>query len=51
MIFNLLKRIIERGDYDADDLKNKLDVFYRAGKITEAQRDEMLASIQKEKFL
>ena len=45
MLYNLLKRIIQTGTYDAADLQNKLDVYFALGRLTEAQYTELTADI------
>ncbi len=41
MLYRVLKRMIERGQ--TEGLAEKLDVFYAAGKLTEAQYTELTA--------
>ncbi|MCC8161030.1 MAG: hypothetical protein LIO53_06975 [Oscillospiraceae bacterium] len=41
MTYGYLKKIIAKGNYDADDLMNKLDVFLLAGRITDEQYKEL----------
>ena len=41
MLYQVLKRTIERGGYDAADMQEKLDVFYAADRITLAQYNEL----------
>ena len=45
MLYNLLKRIIQAGSYNAADLQNKLDVYFALGRLTEEQYTELTASI------
>lgn len=45
MAYKLMKRIIERGDYDAFDVLDKLDTFYAAGRMTKEQYEELLAMV------
>ena len=45
MAYRLMKRIIERGDYDANDVMEKLDTFYAAGRMTKAEYEELMAMI------
>lgn len=35
MLYNVLNRLIERGD--TDGLREKIDVFYAVGRLTEEQ--------------
>ena len=41
MLYRTLKRMIERGQ--TAGMEEKLDIFYAADKITEAQYNELLA--------
>lgn len=41
MLYRVLKRMVERGQ--TEGLAEKLDVFYAAGKLTEAQYTELTA--------
>ena len=41
MLYRTLKRMIERGQ--TAGMEDKLDIFYAADKITEAQYNELLA--------
>lgn len=40
MLYRTLKRMIERGQ--TDGLEDKLDIFFVAGKLTEAEYNELL---------
>ena len=40
MLYRILKRMIERGQ--TDGLEDKLDIFFAAGKLTEAEYNELL---------
>ena len=40
MLYRTLKRMIERGQ--TDGLEDKLDIFFAAGKLTEAECNELL---------
>ena len=40
MLYRTLKRMIERGH--TDGLEDKLDIFFAAGKLTEAEYNELL---------
>ena len=42
MLYRVLKRTIERGGYDAAEMRDKLDVFYAADRITQAQYTELV---------
>ena len=41
MIYVLLKRMITTGNYEKDDMQNKLDVFFAVNRITEEQYLEL----------
>lgn len=43
MAYKLMKRIIERGGYDREDVMNKLDAFLAADRLTVAQYQELVA--------
>ena len=45
MAYKLMKRIIERGGYDREDVMNKLDAFLAADRLTVAQYEELMAMI------
>lgn len=45
MIYKIMKRLIEAGNYDAEDMKTKLDVYLAYGRITQAQYEELMAMI------
>ena len=41
MIYILLKRMITTGNYEKEDMQNKLDVFFAVNRITEEQYLEL----------
>lgn len=43
MLYRVLKRMIEKGQ--TDGLAEKLDVFFAAGKLTEAEYNELTAML------
>lgn len=43
MAYKLMKRIIERGGYDRDEVMNKLDAFLAADRLTVEQYEELVA--------
>lgn len=45
MLYKLLKRMIEKGD--TDNLSDKIDVFYAAGKLTDEQYKELTELLNK----
>lgn len=45
MLYRTLKRMIERSQ--TDGIENKLDIFYAAGKITEAEYSELVGMLNK----
>lgn len=42
MTYKLIKRMIDRGDYERTDMIDKLDVFLLAGRITTEQYTELV---------
>ncbi|MFR5794121.1 MAG: hypothetical protein ACLUI3_00155 [Christensenellales bacterium] len=47
MAYKLMKRIITRGDYDREEMMNKLDAFLAADRITAEQYKELMAMMDK----
>lgn len=47
MLYKTLKRLKERNGL-TDDLKNKIDVFFAVGRITEEQYNELMDVNKKE---
>lgn len=45
MLYRTLKRMIERGQ--TDGIETKLDIFYAAGKISEAEYSELIGILSK----
>ena len=45
MLYRTLKRMIERGQ--TDGIESKLDIFYAAGKISEAEYSELIGMLTK----
>lgn len=43
MLYQVLKRTIERGNYDLAEMQEKLDVFYAAGRINTGEYNELTA--------
>ena len=41
MTYGLIKKVIAKGNYDKDELMDKLDVFLLAGRITDEQYEEL----------
>lgn len=41
-MYDILKTIIESGDYEVTDILHKIDVFFAEGKLSEEQRDELI---------
>lgn len=41
MIYKLLKRMITTGNYEKEDMQNKLDIFFAVNRITEEQYLEL----------
>ena len=48
MLYRVLKRTIERGGYQPEEMQEKLDVFYAADRITLAQYQELTTMVVKE---
>lgn len=46
MLYRTLKRMIERGQ--TTGIEDKIDIFYAAGKLTEAEYNELLALLHPE---
>lgn len=44
-IYEILKRVVARGGYDAADIRGKMDVFLLYDRLTVEQYDEMAASL------
>ena len=42
MIYARIKKLIEKGAYEKEDMLNKLDVFLMANRITEEQYQELV---------
>jgi hypothetical protein len=45
MTYIALKKIIESGWYDKEDIKTKMDVFYLGNRITKAQYEELMTLV------
>ena len=45
MIYKVCKRLIAAGQYDAEDMKTKLDVYLMYGRITQEQYEELMGMI------
>lgn len=43
MLYRTLKRMIERGQ--TEGLEEKLDIFFAAGKLTQAEYTELMATL------
>jgi len=41
MTYTAMKKIIESGGYDKEDILTKLDIFFLGNRITKAQYDEL----------
>jgi hypothetical protein len=48
MIYTLLKRVILAGNYNKEDMLNKLDIYLFYGRITEEQYAELVALVNAE---
>ena len=49
MLYKTLKKLKERNDL-TEDLKNKIDVFFAVGRITEEQYNELMDVNKEEKL-
>ena len=47
MIYTLLKRMITTGNYEKEDMQNKLNIFYAVNQITDEQYLELTGLINK----
>lgn len=45
MAYKLLKIIIARGNYDKEDMMNKLDAYFAFGRITTEEYNELMTII------
>ncbi len=48
MVYKLMKRILERGNYEKADMQKKLDVYLAFSRITQEQYEELCTFIQEE---
>ena len=46
MLYQVLRRTIERGNFDLAEIQEKLDVFYAAGRITQDEYSELVGMLQ-----
>lgn len=46
MTYNYCKKIIAGGKYNKDDMKDKLDIFLLANRITDEQYKELVAMME-----
>ena len=45
MTYNMLYKLILKGNYDKEDMLTKLDTFFANGRITQAQYMELLEMV------
>lgn len=45
MIYTLLKRMINTGNYEKEDMENKLNIFFTVNQITQEQYLELIGLI------
>lgn len=45
MTYIYCKKIIDRGNYDKNDMLDKLDVFFLAGRVTKEEYNELVSLI------
>ena len=48
MVYKLMKRILERGNYEKADMQKKLDVYMAFSRITQEQYEELSIFMQEE---
>lgn len=46
LAYKLMKRIIDRGNYDRADVLNKLDAYLSADRITTEEYNELVALVE-----
>ena len=46
LMYDLMKRIIERGGYEKESILNKLDVFFAADRLSEEEYKELSGMVQ-----
>lgn len=46
MLYQVLRRTIERGNFDLAEIQEKLDVFYAVGRITQDEYSELVGMLQ-----
>lgn len=49
MTYNMLLKMIEKGQYVKEDILNKIDTFYANNRITQEQYIELLAKVESQK--
>ena len=49
MTYNMMLKMIEKGNYDKEDMLNKIDTFYANNRITQEQYIELLAKVESQK--
>lgn len=45
MIYGLCKKVIAKGNYNASELRNKVDVYFLAGRLSEDEYKELIILI------
>lgn len=43
-MYNIIKSVIERGEFSLPDTEHKIDKLWAEGKLSESQRDELVAT-------
>ena len=46
MLYQVLRRTIERGNFDLAEIQEKLDVFYAVGRIIQDEYSELVGMLQ-----
>lgn len=48
MTYALIKKMIAKGETDPEELKNKMDIFLVAGRLTEKEYNDLTAELNAE---
>ena len=48
MTYIAMKKIIESGNYEIEEMQNKLDIFFLGNRITKAQYEELKSMLTSE---
>ena len=47
-IYNLIKRVIASGQYDKDDMLNKINTYEKYGRLTTEEAEELREMLEEE---